>query len=118
MTSRLRTSEWVIRSSSSFSVPRSIHCRSSRNSTRDALGGRSAEERRNTDWNRVCASCGRELGHRRLLADDAFQLRDEVDHQPAVDPSASSKLAPAASSVSLLPSRSRTRLWNAWASVA
>ena len=49
----------------------------------------------------------------------SFKLGNEVDHELAVRAQRlAQRVAPAASSASLLPSSWRTRLWKAWASVA
>ena len=82
--------------------------------------GEHAEEPPEHQLETVLRVLRREVGHRRLLADDERELGNQIDHELAVRRPAPPASAPRQrpSSASLLLSSWRTRLWNAWASVA
>ena len=77
-------------------------------------------KRRNTSWKAALRVLRREVGHRRLLADEQLQLGDEVDDELAVRTQRlpRGRRASAPSSASLLPRSGRIRPWKACARVA
>ena len=87
MRSRCRVFGWVTRSSSSFRLAGSAHCRSSRKSA----SGCSCVANAPTNVAKhpakpVLGLAERQLRHRRLRADDQLDLRDQVDDELAVVP--------------------------------